>query len=642
MSPIKMVLFAALLAGNTLYADIKIPEKVTEIISDLTHVGESQEESVSPSLGVDADTTISREERRLKIEESLKTIAELKTKYQTVNTEERQETEQALEEEQQKLQELKLVEEQKKREFLAKERQLVDQLNKINEFMQKDNVWSKIYSNYETYKNLEFRLGEIEKRIEILNKKRNLTEKDKNALRQYEEQLSTTEGKLAQLQEYKKEEPFEELLKPIPIGEVPQVSSPLDLVNAFSFQKHLEAIEEDYNIRFKTLNRTVDKLNEKRHILDTLVDINATGADYTAQLEAVIQKVRTFRSKHDIFITRQHVLEQEISGIKINIKKAIAKEIKKGIIIGSIILFVLLIFLLVKFLVRKYMSENELFYTTNKAINITFISILVLVLLFSYLEDVGHLVTILSFASAGIAIALKDWFMSIMGWLVIIFSGSLHVGDRVKFLRDGKEYVGDIVDISLLRMTIHEDVTLTTYEHNRRAGRIIFVPNNYIFTEMIANYSHSGLKTVWDGIDFMITFDSDIPKAQSIAKEVTRKYSKGYTDMTRKQLNKLRSKYSMRNTSVEPRIFAFLDTNGVRISVWYLTNAYATLTLRSTISMEILSRIKEEGNISMAFPSQSLYVNKPAPIHPEIETRESNSIMDKPVSKYKPDDWGLY
>ncbi len=94
--------------------------------------------------------------------------------------------------------------------------------------------------------------------------------------------------------------------------------------------------------------------------------------------------------------------------------------------------------------------------------------------------------------------------MNIMGWLVIIFSGSLHVGDRVKFLKDGKQYVGDIVDISILRMTIHEDVTLTTFDVNRRAGRIIFVPNNYIFTEMIANYSHAGLKTVWDGIDLLL------------------------------------------------------------------------------------------------------------------------------------------
>nr|MCH9740147.1 mechanosensitive ion channel family protein [Campylobacterota bacterium] len=366
---------------------------------------------------------------------------------------------------------------------------------------------------------------------------------------------------------------------------------------------------------------------------------------YVNQLESLSKKIQTFRSKLDIFKTRKGVLKQEVSGLKLNIKDAISKEAEKGILIGSIILFLLLIFLLIKYLVRKYMSENELFYTTNKALNFTFITILFLTLLFSYLENVGHLVTILSFASAGIAIALKDWFMSIMGWLVIIFSGSIHVGDRVKVSKDGNEYVGDVVDISILRMTLHEDVTLTTEMLNRRAGRILFIPNNYIFTDIIANYSHSGLKTVWDGIDFMVTFDSDIAKAQSIAKDVSRQYSKGYTDMTRKQLNRLRSKYSMRNTSVEPRIFAFLDENGVRISVWYLTNAYATLTLRSTISMEILAQIKAEDKISIAFPSQSLYMNKPAPIVPEekkVLPEELTKPTDKPVSKYQPDDWGLY
>ncbi len=129
---------------------------------------------------------------------------------------------------------------------------------------------------------------------------------------------------------------------------------------------------------------------------------------------------------------------------------------------------------------------------------------------------------------------------------------------------------------------------------NRRAGRIIFVPNNYIFTEMIANYSHSGLKTVWDGIDFFITFDSNVHKATIIAKNIVKQYSKGYTDITRKQLNKLRSKYQLKNTNVEPRVFAFIEGFGVKISVWYLTNAYATLTLRSTISTKILEALKEE------------------------------------------------
>jgi small-conductance mechanosensitive channel len=172
------------------------------------------------------------------------------------------------------------------------------------------------------------------------------------------------------------------------------------------------------------------------------------------------------------------------------------------------------------------------------------------------------------------------------------------------------EYVGDIVDISLLRMTIQEDITLTTYMHNRRAGRIIFVPNNYNFTDMVANYSHAGLKTVWDGIDFMITFDSNVQKAASIAKEITKKYSKGYTDITRKQLNKLRSQYSMKNTNVEPRIYTFIEPYGIKISAWYHTNAYATLTLRSTISMEIIERIQAESDITLAFPTQSIYIDK--------------------------------
>jgi small-conductance mechanosensitive channel len=259
------------------------------------------------------------------------------------------------------------------------------------------------------------------------------------------------------------------------------------------------------------------------------------------------------------------------------------------------------------------MSDNESYYAINKALNISFVSILILTLLLAYIENVSYLVTILGFASAGIAIAMKDWFMSLMGWATIVLGGAIHVGDRVRFVREGVEYVGDIVDISMLRMTMHEDVNLTSYMTNRRAGRMIFIPNNFIFTDMIANYSHSGLKTVWDGIDFVITFDSDANKAMHIAKEITKKYSKGYTEITRKQLNKLRSKYGMRNTNVEPRIFTHIEPYGLKISAWYLTNSYATMTLRSTISIEIIARIQEEEKIHLAFPTQSIYVDKNVP-----------------------------
>ncbi len=289
-------------------------------------------------------------------------------------------------------------------------------------------------------------------------------------------------------------------------------------------------------------------------------------------------------------------------------------------LIGGIISFFLFLLLLIKYFITKYMSDNDRSYSINKALNISFVTITIFVLLFAYIKNVSYLITILGFASAGIAIAMKDWFMSLMGWVTIVMGGAIHVGDRVKFTKDGVQYVGDIIDISMLRMTMQEDVTITTYTYNRRAGRIIFIPNNFIFTDVIANYSHAGLKTVWDGIDFVVTFDSDIHKASIIAKEVTRKYSKGYTDITRKQLNKLRSQYSIKNTNVEPRILTFITPYGMTISAWYLTNSYATLTLRSTISLEIINRINQEEGISLAFPTQSIYIDK--------DVRKPEKIVD--------------
>jgi small-conductance mechanosensitive channel len=245
----------------------------------------------------------------------------------------------------------------------------------------------------------------------------------------------------------------------------------------------------------------------------------------------------------------------------------------------------------------------------NKIITFTNFTVIALILFFNYIENVSYLVTILGFASAGIAIAMKDWFMSILGWLVIVFGGSIHVGDRIRVDMDGMKYVGDVMDISLLRMTILEDITLTSIMQNRRAGRIIFVPNNYIFTRMIANYTHSSLKTVWDGIKITITFDSNHKKAMHIVKTITRKYSKGYTDITRKQLNKLRNNYNLKNTNVEPRIYAFISHSGLDIEAWYLTNAYGTLTLRSTISTEIVDAFNAEDDITIAYTTQKLNIS---------------------------------
>jgi len=488
---------------------------------------------------------------------------------------------------------------------------LREQLISLNEDKKTDNEWTKIYSSYITHKSILDKEKNLAKRVEKLKKIKHPKQEQKDLLAKLDKEDKILQDKISLIKNFDKD-PFKKLITPPSLNNAPEITNPFSLISGLSYIKELASNKEKYLEKYKQLEETITSLERQRFLLSRIVNLGDSEID-KQHLKFLNKEVKYLLTIKDIFKTTKNIYIKKADELKLSIENDIKKELKKVVYIGVIALVFLVIFILLKFLTRKYLADKESFYTVNKVINISFISVLILTILFAYLENVSYLVTILGFASAGIAIALKDWFMSLIGWFVIVIGGTIHVGDRVKFVRGNTEYVGDVVDISLLRMTIQEDITLTTYMHNRRAGRIIFVPNNYVFTDMIANYSHSGLKTVWDGIDFYITFDSNISKATNIAKNVAKQYSKGYTDITRKQLNKLRSKYQLKNTNVEPRVFSFIEGYGVKVSVWYLTNAYATLTLRSTISVNILKDILEAEDIKMAYPTQSFYIDKEIP-----------------------------
>lgn len=502
---------------------------------------------------------------------------------------------------------------------------LLDEKNQLEKEISENNIWTKIYSNYHIYKELKNQSSKLYQDIITLQSKFDLSDEEKAKLKKLQEQQTIIQGKLQLLKEYEKD-PFKKFITPPKIEDVPTVSNPLAVISAISYQEKLKSDQKEYEDKFASIEQLIHEIEQKKAILLKLTQLDPKNQTFKQELKQLQDKLDTFMPELEIFKTTQNVYIKKIDEITLNLKQSIKREIQKAFNIGTIILAFILFTLIIKYLVKRYMSDNDRFYTINKALNITFFTLLIFTLLFAYIENVSYLVTILGFASAGIAIAMKDWFMSIMGWFVIVIGGAVHVGDRVKFVRNGMEYLGDVIDISMLRMTIQEDISLTTYMHNRRAGRIIFVPNNFIFTDMVANYTHAGLKTVWDGIDFTITFDSNAQKAAQIAKEVTKKYSKGYTEITRKQLNKLRSQYSVKNTNVEPRIYTFIEPNGVRVSAWYHTNAYATLTLRSTISMEILEKIQAEDSITMAYPTQSIYINKDVR-KPKLPSSEDEGVV---------------
>ena len=497
-----------------------------------------------------------------------------------------------------------------------------EQISESAKFLEKEGVlWQKSYHSYVTYLEVAQELKEVRKKIKKLSKQGSSFEaRDELSALETREQILADQIALLQ---GKENAPFTELIVPDELPEPPAVTNPISIFAAISYIKLIEGKVSDYLKRESDLREYIVILRKKARLEGQLASLSKNKRDEENYLEDM-HKLGIFENALETVNKTSAVYAQRVDTVETQVQKSINEQLLKLLNIGIIILVLFILFILSKLAIKKYITDNERIYMAHKMLTFVNISLIVIIIAFSYIDNVNYLVTVLGFASAGIAIAMKDWFMSMLGWFVLLVSGSISVGDRIRVMKEGVEYVGDVLDISLLRITIYEDITLTTYLTNRRAGRIVFIPNNYVFTTLIANYSHATLKTVWDGIDITVTFDSNHRKAIHIAKEIARKYSKGYTDITRTQLNKLRNRYSLKNTNVEPRIFSFAEPNGVRISAWYLTNAYATLTLRSTISVEIIEAYNEAEDIQIAYPTQTLYLNADEKKPPELPLPDSN------------------
>ena len=491
---------------------------------------------------------------------------------------------------------------------------LRQKISQIDESI-KDNLWFKRYGNYLTYQKLIEELSTVDAEI-----KKFKNTKDKASLEKYEKLLSKQESLEKQIELLKefKSSPFTRMVEAVELENYPKVTNPVAIISALSYIKKIKQDTIDYRTRIDRLDFLVGKLKEKMAFLEEIYQIEPVITNEDLLYEAQ-KELNAFTAAQEIANTSYSLHVKKVEEATIRVTQDITLQMKRAFNIGIFIIVVIVMTLLLKFAAKRYITDNERFYTANKIINFVNVTLIILILLFSYIENVSYLVTVLGFASAGIAIAMKDWFMSILGWMVIVFGGSFHVGDRVKVQKDGLTYVGDIIDISLLRITLFEDITITTYRENRRAGRVVFNPNNYVFTNLLSNYTHGTIRTVWDGIDIFITFDSNHKKAVHIAREITKKYAKGYTDIARKQLNLLRNQYSLKNTNVEPRVFSFVEPQGFCISSWYMTNSYATLTLRSTISSEIMDAFNKEADIKIAYATQNINLGSQKKIIPEFE-----------------------
>lgn len=265
-----------------------------------------------------------------------------------------------------------------------------------------------------------------------------------------------------------------------------------------------------------------------------------------------------------------------------------------------VILFLALIRLLVMRLLKRKTKEARMIYLAQKSISyfIYLVGFLIIGRIwFNGFKDIG---TFLGLLSAGLAIALKDIVVNLVGWIFILLRRPFTIGDRIQI----GEHKGDVVDIRIFQFTIMEVGNWVDAEQS--TGRILHIPNGFVFTHPQANYS-KGFHYIWNEIGVLITFESNYEKAKEYLLQIAKREGENVIENARRRLIDASEHFMISYSKLDPGVFLTVKDSGIMITLRYLCDPQQRRVSENRVWIEILDLISEEKDLELAYPTMRIY-----------------------------------
>ncbi len=262
---------------------------------------------------------------------------------------------------------------------------------------------------------------------------------------------------------------------------------------------------------------------------------------------------------------------------------------------------IFIVFGILKAIVRALYSRadvsNKKKYFRNRMIKIALniISIILVVLLWGH--RISGMVTIISFLSAGIAIAVKEIIFDFFAGIYINMKKIFELEDRVEI----NGIKGDVVNIRSLGFEVLEVGDRVHAEQS--TGRIIHIPNSFVFLYPLKNYTKA-FKYIWDEITVKVPLDADIEKTKEvlydivnsneILESIPKKMEDAVADVT--------VEYRIYYNYLDPIIYTEIVDSHVELYIRYIVHPKKSRIVEDEIYLKILEEYKK-GNIKLYIPA---------------------------------------
>jgi small-conductance mechanosensitive channel len=188
----------------------------------------------------------------------------------------------------------------------------------------------------------------------------------------------------------------------------------------------------------------------------------------------------------------------------------------------------------------------------------------------------GQIGTFLGIVGAGLTVALKDFIVGFIGWLVLMGKNGMRLGDWVEINGVG----GEVVDLGMFHTVLLETGNWTQAGHP--TGRRVTFANSFAIQGHYFNFSTSG-QWVWDEVLVLVPYERDPHVvADAILKEVLEATGNTAREAEREWQRAARSHREV-TFSAAPGIMTRPAVGGVEVAVRYVTRAGERFKVRTRL-----------------------------------------------------------
>jgi small-conductance mechanosensitive channel len=251
-----------------------------------------------------------------------------------------------------------------------------------------------------------------------------------------------------------------------------------------------------------------------------------------------------------------------------------------GLLSVAIVIVILLLLVFVdqwlERLVGRMKLERRQVETLRSVARVTLQILSIVVILLVLVGMPTQLATMLGIVGAGLTVALKDFIVAFIGWLVLMGKNGMRLGDWVEI----NGVSGEVIELGMFHTVLLETGNWTDAGHP--TGRRVTFTNSFAISGHYFNFSTSG-QWLWDEVLVVVPLDRD---ANSIGETLYKDVVEATTDSSKQAEQEWKNNAPTRRgaqITATPGLSIRPAVGGVEVAVRYVTRASERFNVRAKL-----------------------------------------------------------